>query len=52
MMREVVLKLRMLTVELAGDSESMIMAGHELTIADSSGDLTKGMMKFARYRRT
>jgi hypothetical protein len=42
----------MLTVELAGDSESMIMAGDDLTVADSGGDLTKGTMKFARYRRT
>jgi hypothetical protein len=42
----------MLTVELTGDSKSVIMARDELTVADSGGDLTKGTMKFARYRTT
>jgi hypothetical protein len=32
----------MLTVKLAGDSKSMIMAGGELTVADSGDELQKG----------
>jgi hypothetical protein len=38
--------MRMLTVKLAGDSKSMIMAGDELTVADSGDELQKGMAKF------
>jgi hypothetical protein len=36
----------MLTVKLAGDSKSMIMAGDELTVADSGDELQKGTAKF------
>jgi hypothetical protein len=38
----------MLTMGLAGDSKSMIMAGDELTVADSGDVLRRGTSRFAQ----